>query len=971
MSGTQHVSEQVRGLVGQVLADRYALEDLLGAGGMGAVFRAEDRGRGREVAVKVLHPDIGSDPSIAKRFDREAISAARLDHPNIVRVEDHGSTDEGIKYLVMELLVGEELHARLSPGRPWPVDEALRVLEQILSALEHAHAAGIVHRDLKPENVFLTKDADAPGGERAKLVDFGIAKLLDADGAVEVLTRAGMVFGTPRFMSPEQAAGGKIDERSDLYAVGLIAHNMLTGEVPYDGEDVATILRKQIMAPTPPLPTSVPAPVVTFIESLLEKSRHDRPASASAALATVRALREAAAVERPQTAPTSLEDAPTGPQQLEDERALLPSDPPAMVGHLVAGRYQLDALLGLGGMGAVFRARDLGGPAGTLVAVKILHAAYGDDEEISARFQREAETAARLEHPGIVPVLAHGQTPGKSGAAQYLVMPLLEGQELRALTGRPMDPARARALMLQVFAALEYAHARGVVHRDLKPENVFVLPGSRTDPQADEHVFLVDLGLAKISEAGPSSRVLTQLGQVFGTPAYMSPEQARGEAVDGRTDLYAAGIIFYELLAGHPPFVGDPVILLHAQIQTQPMALPKSVPPALREFVDALLVKDRERRMPDAATAWRALEQADLERRDPLPTGTIPALVPASASAPIVIDPSAPTGPQPNLGTQATGPSPALPPPQPRASQRQLALAAAAALVLITIGALAFAWSGDDPESRTSGEDLVGLRIAEDPDSPIPKPDESVYLEIDRTLLAKERERALELIRVARDRFPADAGLLWREGRALSGGRDKGDRIEALLRYAEALEADPSLSEETEFEAELLGLLRDPKLRETAVDLAVRELGASGHSFLLEVINDTEAPPDYDARQRILGVLRGDPSTWARVDLPRQRALDLDQAHAAKQPCTAFSSALAEAVANPDPAIFPTLYARGLEVPEAPGAGESAEQCSGLDDALAAARKQLAKAHPEAAALQRAGGRKKKSNKKKFRFPGF
>src|SRR5690606_21332870 len=194
-------------------------------------------------------PDIRGDASISKRFDREAQGASRLDHPSCVRVSDFGTTAGGIKYLVMELLEGEELGERL--GQPWAPDAALELLEQIFAGLEHAHACGIVHRDLKPENIFLTRDPQ--GRDVAKIVDFGIAKLLDADGAAEVLTRAGMVFGTPRYMSPEQAAGGKVDERSDLYAVGVLAHQLLSGKLPFESEDLAAILRMQIMAPPPPL----------------------------------------------------------------------------------------------------------------------------------------------------------------------------------------------------------------------------------------------------------------------------------------------------------------------------------------------------------------------------------------------------------------------------------------------------------------------------------------------------------------------------------------------------------------------------------------------------------------------------------------------------------------------------------------------------------------------------------------------
>ncbi|WP_146155252.1 serine/threonine-protein kinase, partial [Enhygromyxa salina] len=275
-------------LVGQVLDDHYRVDALLGAGGMGAVYRARHTTLERDVAVKVLHTDIGADSSISKRFDREAQSASRLDHPNCVRVTDFGTTQAGVKYLVMELLVGEELGARL--GQPWEPEAACEVLDQILAGLEHAHHCGIVHRDLKPENVFMSRGLD--GREVAKIVDFGIAKLLDADGAAEVLTRAGMVFGTPRYMSPEQAAGGKVDERSDLYAVGVLAHEMLRGQPPFDSDDLASILRMQIMAPPPPLPDSVPAPLAAWVESLLEKSRHERPASAAAAREHLAELRK-------------------------------------------------------------------------------------------------------------------------------------------------------------------------------------------------------------------------------------------------------------------------------------------------------------------------------------------------------------------------------------------------------------------------------------------------------------------------------------------------------------------------------------------------------------------------------------------------------------------------------------------------------------------------------------------------------
>jgi serine/threonine protein kinase len=275
-------------LVGAKLHERYRVDSLLGTGGMGAVFKGHHVGLGRDVAIKVLHPEFGRDPSVGKRFEREATSASRLDHPNCVRVTDFGTTETGTTYLVMELLSGTELKARL--GQPWAAQAMIATAKQMLAGLEHAHHFGVVHRDLKPENVYVTKDYR--GDEVVKLVDFGIAKLLDEQG-VEKLTRQGVVFGTPRYMSPEQAAGGKIDERTDLYAAGLIFYEMLAGHGPFEAEDTAQVLRMQIMAPPPPLPDSVPAPLAKVVEKLLEKSKADRYAHARDVIA---ALDEVAAV---------------------------------------------------------------------------------------------------------------------------------------------------------------------------------------------------------------------------------------------------------------------------------------------------------------------------------------------------------------------------------------------------------------------------------------------------------------------------------------------------------------------------------------------------------------------------------------------------------------------------------------------------------------------------------------------------
>jgi eukaryotic-like serine/threonine-protein kinase len=272
---TEQRDDKEHPLVGQVIGDRYRIDALLGEGGMGAVFRATHLTLGRPVAMKVLHPRLSDDEQIGKRFDREALAVSKLDHPNCVQVIDFGTTSKGMKYLVMQLLEGREL--RELTGVAMPVEQVVYLGIQVLRALEHAHMRGLVHRDLKPENIFLV--TDDYGDTIVKLVDFGIVKLLEAAGQ-EKLTRLGMAFGTPTYMSPEQAAGGKIDARTDLYAVGVLLFELLTGVPPFDADEPGILLRMHILADPPPLPDTVPPSVTAVVQKLLSKEPADRYADA-------------------------------------------------------------------------------------------------------------------------------------------------------------------------------------------------------------------------------------------------------------------------------------------------------------------------------------------------------------------------------------------------------------------------------------------------------------------------------------------------------------------------------------------------------------------------------------------------------------------------------------------------------------------------------------------------------------------
>ncbi len=246
-------------LVGATLDGRYELVAHLATGGMGAVFRARHVHLRKDVAVKVLRPDLTASAEIVERFRREAEIASALEHDNIVRVTDFGRSPEGLLFLVMELLAGESLFDRLRREGSLPPEEAVPVLWQVCAGLEAAHALGVVHRDLKPENVFLARTAS--GREVAKVLDFGIAKIADPQSGSA--TQAGIVVGTPEYLSPEQAMGTAVDARADVYAVGLIAWRMLAGRHPFKADEPRSLLMMQATRPVPPL-TDVRPELATY-----------------------------------------------------------------------------------------------------------------------------------------------------------------------------------------------------------------------------------------------------------------------------------------------------------------------------------------------------------------------------------------------------------------------------------------------------------------------------------------------------------------------------------------------------------------------------------------------------------------------------------------------------------------------------------------------------------------------------------
>jgi serine/threonine-protein kinase len=248
-------------LVGCVLGGRYLVERVIGKGGMGAVYQAEHTHMHKRMAVKVLHREMSGLPEVVARFEREAMAAGHIEHPNVAAATDFGKLDDGSFFLVLEYVEGQSLREAMGKGA-LDLGRALHVVRQIASALSRAHALGIVHRDLKPENVMLiAREGDA---DFVKILDFGIAKVPMGElagpekSAGPVLTRAGMVYGTPEYMAPEQALGQPVDRRADLYALGVILFEMATGTRPYEHESKVTLLGMHVTAPVPKMRERAP-----------------------------------------------------------------------------------------------------------------------------------------------------------------------------------------------------------------------------------------------------------------------------------------------------------------------------------------------------------------------------------------------------------------------------------------------------------------------------------------------------------------------------------------------------------------------------------------------------------------------------------------------------------------------------------------------------------------------------------------
>ena len=609
---------------------QFVILEQIGEGGMGQVFLAEHVVLKTKRVVKTLLAQYTRNAAIIDRFVNEARASAAIQQRNIITVDDCAQTPAGDWYIVMAFLKGATLAHYASLYGALPLDTIVQITAQIANGLAAAHAVGIVHRDLKPENIFITAQDNNP--LFVTILDFGIAKLRTGNLEAGGNTQTGQIFGTPSYMAPEQMRAAKdTDLRADIYSLGVIVYQLATGGfLPFQDGDTPNnyanlsmpelFLRQSTMEPIDPrkrriLPSA-------WADSILAALRNDpvrRPqtvrefalmlAEATVGDATtgngINLVKRYAPELLTQGSP--LDSTIRGPLGLElntQPHASRASQPPASQPPTM--QYVFDHPLGMGGMAEVFRGRQVGSNGFTRnVAIKRVLPGFEKMPQFMQMFSEEARLASLLTHSNIISVYDFTQD---GEGRPMIAMELVEGKDMDALrSSGPIPLPVIIYVIAEVLRGLGYAHnlpmpkgdIRGLVHRDVSPHNILL--------SWDGAVKVSDFGIAKARDATAATASI----MIKGKPAYMSPEQANGEPLDGRSDLFAVGIMLWELLTWRPLFTGSTREMLSQVVIgkniLRPGSLQKMVPADLEQVTMKLLARDPRQRYATAEATIEAL----------------------------------------------------------------------------------------------------------------------------------------------------------------------------------------------------------------------------------------------------------------------------------------------------------------------------------------------------------------------------
>jgi serine/threonine protein kinase len=538
---------------------RYEILGKVGQGRLATFYLAEQRLLKRKIGIKLFTTE---DQTVLALARREAEILASIDHPHIVDLYD-ADEYEGYFFLVLEYVDGHCLAQLIGSENKPPMTVALKLMIDIADALDHVHSLGIIHGDVKPANIMVSS------GGIPILLDFGVSGRVGTGAFLDT------VIGTPPYISPE-GWRNLHDRHSDLWALGMTLFHLLAGCLPFevtDAEEIAQVVTSQEPLDLSVLRKSVPEPVVHIVERCLHKDLDKRYQSATEVrrgLESALAYLELGQAEGTMAAMVPLRAGSTVLLNVDYKESGIPGQ---------YREYEIEEEIGSGAFSVVYRAADIIGKR--KVALKLLRREGSDQDKRLMRFQREARLLSRLEHPNIVRVYNFGQY----GTDFFIVMELLEGFTLEDVLEREikLDVKSAVVVVAQVLFGLEQIHSEGTVHRDVKPGNVML---------RRERAVVMDLGLAHVGGATQ----LTLTGEICGTPRYLAPEQARGEKVTFLSDLYATGVLLYELLTGEIPHQADSTANLIFSIaleKPEPITTHRSdLPAPLVSFLDRILAPE-------------------------------------------------------------------------------------------------------------------------------------------------------------------------------------------------------------------------------------------------------------------------------------------------------------------------------------------------------------------------------------------
>lgn len=551
---------------------KYEIVREVGRGTLGVAYLARHRLVNREAVIKLYTT---RDSAVLALARRESEILASFDHPHIVSLYDAGE-HEGYLYQVIEYVSGRALFEMVKARDRLPITVAVRLMIGLADALEHLHRLGFVHGGVDPRNIMVST-----GGEPKLLGAPSLSAMTEASASLGVISKR------PPYYSPEEWQGIR-DRRADLWGLGMVFHTLLTGGVPCDGMDAREVERITV-SPEPldlsPLRASVPEPVTRTIERCLQKDPDRRYQSALEIRRDLESVLAFLESGRPGVPAPPLQPGRTIWLNVDYVEPGIPGQ---------YREYRIEREVGAGSFSTVYAAQDTIGKR--QVALKILREEPGQEERVLVRFQREAALLARLRHPNVVQV----HNFGRYVTDYFIVMDLLGNLTLETALVRRFgfQVEHVVVIVAQVLTGLEALHAEGVVHRDAKPANVMLEP---------DRVVVMDLGLAHVGDA---SR-LTVAGEILGTPCYMAPEQVRGEQVTVGTDVYAAGVMLFELLTGTIPYQADNVHSLMAKIaREEPECVTRyrqDLSPTLVASLRRMLARDPGERFASASSARSAL----------------------------------------------------------------------------------------------------------------------------------------------------------------------------------------------------------------------------------------------------------------------------------------------------------------------------------------------------------------------------